>query len=75
MEFIYEHVWGIAATILSAGIAVVASRYKEKYEEVKLFLSSLLGALEDGKLTPEEIQVLVDIGKKIIGASNSNEME
>lgn len=73
MEFIYEHLWGIVATILSAGIAVVASRYKDKYEEVKLFLSSLLGALEDGKLTPEEIQVLVNIGKKIIGKSEPEE--
>ena len=73
MEFIYEPVLGIAATILSAGIALVASRYKEKYEEVKLFLSSLLGALEDGKLAPEEIQVLVDIGKKIIGKSTPEE--
>lgn len=75
MEFIYEHVWGIAATILSAGIALVATRYKDKYDEARNFLAALLSGLEDGKLTPEEIQVLVDIGKKIIGASNSNEME
>ena len=73
MEFIYEHLWGIVATIASAGLAIVASKYSDKYNEVKNFLSSFLAALEDGKLTPEEIQVLVDIGKKIIGKSTPEE--
>lgn len=73
MEFINEYIWGIAATILSAVLAVVASRYSDKYNEVKNFLSTFLAAIEDGTLTPEELQVLVDIGKRIIGITTHNE--
>ncbi len=67
MEFIYEHVWGIVATVTTTAFALLAAKYSDKYEAVKEFLSTFLAALEDGSLTPEEIQALVRVGKKIIG--------
>ena len=67
MEFIQEHLWAIIATGATAVFGYLSVKYNVQYIAVKDFLEYLLDGLEDGKLTPEEIEGLVSRGKKIIG--------
>lgn len=67
MEFIQEHLWSIIATVGTAVFGFLSIKYNVQYLAVKEFLEYLLDGLEDGKLTQDEIQGLVDRGKKIIG--------
>ena len=68
MEFLGNHIYEIASSIVAIVLGFVSLKYKDKFTEVKDFLNTLLVGLEDGKLTPEEIQDLVSKGKKLIGA-------
>ena len=67
MDFLGNHIYEISSSIVAILLGLVSLRYKEKFTEVKDFLNTLLVGLEDGKLTPEEIQDLVSKGKKLVG--------
>ena len=67
MDFLGNHIYEIASSIVAIVLGFVSVKYKNKFTEVKDFLNTLLVGLEDGKLTPEEIQDLVAKGKKLIG--------
>ena len=67
MDFLSNHGYEIASSIVAIVLGFVSLKYKDKFTEVKDFLNTLLVGLEDGKLTPEEIQDLVTKGKKLIG--------
>lgn len=70
MEFIQEHLWSIIATVATAVFGYLSIKYNVQYLAVKDFLEFLLAGLEDGELTQDEIQGLVERGKKIIGKTS-----
>lgn len=67
MEFIWEHLWGILATLMSAGLGLLSMKYSSKYKDVKGFLEYLIQAIEDGKVTEDEVKELASRGKKVFG--------
>ena len=69
MEFIGNHIYEIASSLVAIFLAFISVKYNGKYTAIKDFLSSLLADLEDGKLTPEEIQDLVNKGKKLLAGN------
>lgn len=67
MDFLGNHVYEIVSSIVAIGLGFLSLKYKGKMDEIKDFAQTLLNGLEDGTLTPEEIQVLVQKGKKMLG--------
>lgn len=65
MDFLGNHVYEIASSIVAIGLGFLSLKYKDKMNEAKDFAQTLLTGLEDGTLTPDEIQVLVQKGKKL----------
>ena len=66
MEFLGNHIYEIASSLVAIFLGFISVKYNGKYTAIRDFLSSMLSDLEDGKLTPEEIQDLVNKGKKIV---------
>ena len=66
MDFIGTHIYEIASSLVAIFLGFISVKYNGKYNAIKDFLTAMLSDLEDGKLTPEEIQDLVNKGKKIV---------
>lgn len=49
----------VASVVLTVGIGLLAKKYSDKYGKVTQFLKDLNEALADGKITKEELQVII----------------
>ncbi len=66
-QFLEGNVGTILLGIFGLIMSFFANKYSDKIKEIKEFLEVTNTALEDGKITPEEMQKIIKEAQDIIG--------